>query len=264
MIDATDKWVPMRRSLGDKRREISTENIAEISGIHQGFEDGEHSKIFDTSYFGFRKITVERPLRLNFQASAERVESLKDERAFQNLAISKKRNDEAKALEEEAGREQQKAIKDVLNTLPEDLFTSRLEFERVLNACVKERGVKLSAPLKKAITSALSERDESAEICVDSKGNPEPDTDLRDTENVPLGGSVHDYFNREVMPHVPDAWISDVVRDAKDGELGRIGYEINFNRYFYQYTPPRPLEEIEAEIKVLEREIMDMLREVAG
>ena len=124
--------------------------------------------------------------------------------------------------------------------------------------------MKLSAPLKKAITSALSERDESADVCSDAKGNPEPDTDLRDTENVPLGDSIHDYFEREVTPHVPDAWISDAVRDAKDGELGKIGYEINFNRYFYQYTPPRPLEEIEAEIKVLEREIMDMLREVAG
>jgi type I restriction enzyme M protein len=118
------------------------------------------------------------------------------------------------------------------------------------------------APIRKAILSALSERDETANICVDKDGNPECDPDLRDTENVPLKEDIMAFFEREVKPHVPDAWINTALRDPKDGEVGRVGYEINFNRYFYEYQPPRPLEEIEADIKTLEKEIMDMLKEV--
>ena len=113
-------------------------------------------------------------------------------------------------------------------------------------------------------SAALAERDETAEICRDEDGNPEPDPELRDTENVPLGEDIDAYFDREVKPHVPDAWINTAIRDHKDGEVGKVGYEINFNRYFYQYQPPRPLAEIEADIETLEAEIMAMLREVAG
>jgi type I restriction enzyme M protein len=112
--------------------------------------------------------------------------------------------------------------------------------------------------------SALSDRDEAAEICTDEKGNPEADSDLRDTENVPLGEDVQEFFAREVEPHLRDAWINIGVKDPQDGRIGRVGYEVNFNRYFYSYTPPRPLEEIEADIRTLEREIVGMLREVAG
>jgi type I restriction enzyme M protein len=121
----------------------------------------------------------------------------------------------------------------------------------------------LIAPIRKAILSALSERDETAEICRDKAGNPEPDPELRDTENVPLGQDVFDYFAREVRPHVPDAWVNRDVRDKQDGQVGKVGYEINFNRYFYTYIPPRPLAEIEADIRALEGEIMAMLREIA-
>jgi type I restriction enzyme M protein len=123
---------------------------------------------------------------------------------------------------------------------------------------------KLPPPLRKAILNALAERDETAEICRDTDGNPEPDPELRDTENVPLREEVQTFFDREVKPHVPDAWINADVRDAKDGAIGKVGYEINFNRYFYAYQPPRALEEIDADIKTLEKEIMEMLREVAG
>jgi len=107
-----------------------------------------------------------------------------------------------------------------------------------------------------------NERDESAEICRDAKGNPEPDTGLRDHENVPLDDNIAAYFEREVMPYVPDAWIDASYTDARDGGVGRIGYEINFNRYFYVYEPPRPLEEIESDIREIEREILGMLGEV--
>jgi type I restriction enzyme M protein len=108
----------------------------------------------------------------------------------------------------------------------------------------------------KAVLAALSERDETADICRDRQGNPEPDADLRDTESVPLKVEVEEYFKREVLPHVPDAWI--------DHSKTKVGYEIPLNRHFYRYEPPRPLEEIEADIKALEGEIMTLLREVTA
>ena len=101
---------------------------------------------------------------------------------------------------------------------------------------------------------ALAERDETATICTDAKGNPEPDPELRDYENVPLKEDVDEYMKREVLPHVPDAWV--------DESKTKVGYEINFNRYFYTYTPPRPLDEIEADLKAIEQEIADLLTEV--
>ena len=100
----------------------------------------------------------------------------------------------------------------------------------------------------------MSERDETAEVCLDADGNPEPDSELRDYENVPLKEDIHAYFEREVKPHVPDAWI--------DESKTKIGYEIPFNRHFYKYMPPRPLEEIKAEIKTMEQEILKLLAEV--
>ena len=117
---------------------------------------------------------------------------------------------------------------------------------------------------REAVVSALSERDETAEVCRDTDGRPEPDPELRDTENVPLSESIETFFEREVKPHVPDAWIDTSKRDPKDGQVGVVGYEINFNRYFYKYVPPRPLEEIEADLREVEGEIARMLAEVAA
>ena len=94
--------------------------------------------------------------------------------------------------------------------------------------------------------------------------NPEPDPELRDTERVPLAEDVNAFFEREVIPHVPDAWIDESKRDAKDGQIGAVGYEINFNRYFYRYSPPRPLEDIETDIRLIEADIVRMLREVTA
>ncbi len=146
--------------------------------------------------------------------------------------------------------------------MPQRIYLDRREFDRDLDAALKDAGVKVGAPVRKAILLALSERDPDAEVCTDKRGNPEPDPELRDTENVLLSEDVHDYFGREVLPHVPDAWIDEGVRDHKDGGVGKVGYEINFNRYFYRYEPPRPLEEIDADIKAVEEEILEMLREV--
>jgi type I restriction enzyme M protein len=263
LIDATSFWVPMRKSLGDKRREIPLERSQDILRILAGFKDGETNRIFPTTHFGFRKITVERPLRLNFQASAERIARVEEEKGFQALAQSKKKG-AAAAKEQAEGRALQEAIRTLVRALPGTLVKDRDDFERLLDAATKQAGVKLPAPARKAIVSALSERDETAAICRDKDGNPEPDPELRDTESVPLAERVELFFEREVKPHVPDAWIDTSKRDPKDGQVGLVGYEINFNRYFYRYTPPRPLEEIEGEIRAIEQDIRRMLAEVTG
>ncbi len=263
LVDATSFWTPMRKSLGDKRREIPRDRAEEILTLLREFKEGEHTRVYSTTHFGFRKITVERPLRLNFHASPERIARLADEPGFRNLSVSKKRGP-AKAAEEAEGRKQQEAIERFLATLPQDVYKDRAEFESMLDHVSKRAGVRLPAPVRKAILSALSERDETAKICRDGDGNPEPDPELRDTENVPLGDDIEAFFEREVRPHVPDAWIDTDKRDEKDGQVGIVGYEINFNRYFYKYVPPRPLEDIEAEIRQVESDIVRMLRDAPG
>ncbi|MBI5668430.1 MAG: SAM-dependent DNA methyltransferase [Chloroflexi bacterium] len=291
LIDASGFWSPMRKSLGQKRREVSPDNIRQIQALYRQFDQADPavSKVFDTIDFGYRKVTIDRPLKLNFHASPERIERLREQTAFQNLAKSKKRDPEEREAEEAAGRAEQERILTMLADLPGDLFRSRSAFERVLKQAVAKHDLKLSAPIHKAILAALSERDESAEICRDKQGRPEADSDLRGyeyiplpvveamegytttyiedpiaVERVPLRESIYDYFSREVQPYFAqgEVWINTDIRDDRDGEVGKVGYEINFNRYFYQYQPPRPLTEIEADIKRLERDILDMLREV--
>ena len=263
LVDATSFWSPMRRSLGDKRRQIPPDKGAEILALYRSSKDGDQAKVFDAEAFGYRKITVERPLRLNFQASPERIARLDDQRAFANLSVSKKKDETKKALDEEEGRKRQDEIRMFLGSLPDTLFVDRAEFVTMLDERLKGAGLKLGGPVKKAVLAALLERDEDAAICVDGDGNPEPDPELRDYENVPLTEDVREFFEREVKPYVEDAWIKQSIRDHKDGEIGKVGYEINFNRYFYVYEPPRPLDEIKAEIRELERQILDLLEEVA-
>jgi len=263
LIDATSFWVPMRKSLGDKRREIPLEKAGEILRLLAEFKEGEHVGIFPTTHFGFRKITVERPLRLNYQASAERLARVEDEKGFQNLAQSKKKG-AAGAKEQAGGRALQESVRKALRSLPGTLYKDGEKFEGVLSEVLRKAGLKLAAPAPKAILAALSERDETATICRDADGHAEPDPELRDTESVPLSESVESFFEREVKPHVPDAWMDATKRDEKDGQVGLVGYEINFNRYFYRYTPPRPLEEIEADIRAIETDIVRMMAEVTG
>jgi type I restriction enzyme M protein len=257
LIDASSErfWRSMRKSLGSKRREIPQYAREEIVRIFADMLDGEgaedwseFSKVFDTADFGYREIRVERPLRLNFQVSEERLARLANEKAIQKL-------DED---------ERQELIDALSNYMPTTLFTDRDDFEKSLKKAFKGANVKVGAPVKKAVMSALSERDQDAEICTDKDGNPEPDTERRDHELMPLSENWRDYFSREVIPFVPDAWIDESYRDARDGDVGRVGYEINFNRYFYRYVPPRPLEEIDEELKQLEAEIAGLLKEVAA
>lgn len=152
----------------------------------------------------------------------------------------------------------------MLRSLPGTLYRDRPAFEEALEAAAQKPGLNVAAPARKAILAALSERDETASACLAKDGKPEPDPDLRDTESVPLAEKVPDFFEREVKPHVPDAWIDTERRDPRDGQVGLVGYEINFNRYFYRYVPPRPLEVIEGEISGIEKEIVEMLAAVTG
>lgn len=265
LINATDFYVKMRKSLGDKRNEISPAQIEEITKLHSEFKENEFVKIFDNEDFGYRKITIEHPLRLNFQTSPERIARLKEQSSFQNLAVSKKKKGLQEKFKEEAeGRKSQKDIINALSSMDGNiLYKDRSQFEKVLNITLKKADLKPAATIKKAIFEALSERDENAEICKDKDGKKEADSQLRDNESVPLKENIYAYFEREVLPHVPDVWIDDTTRDPKDAEVGKVGYEINFNRYFYKYEPPRPLEEIEADINKLENEILELLREMA-
>ncbi len=262
LIDATGFWIPMRKSLGDKRREISADQIQQITDLFTDFKEAAYCKIFQTSDFGYRKITVERPLRLNFEASSERIARLQEQTAFKNLAVSKKKHPKEKAREEEEGRKKQQAIEAMLKTLPSVLFKDRTLFIEELDKAQEKAGLKLTKSARESILNALCERDETAEICRDEEGNPEPDPELRDTENVPLKEDIQVYFDREVKPHVPDAWINRAIIDHKDGRVGRVGYEINFNRYFYKYQPPRRLEDDRSGHQSRGEGYLKMLREV--
>lgn len=256
LIDGTSFYQKMKKSLGNKRHELSQKHIDEIVRIYGSMKEGEYCKIFDNTDFGYQKIVVERPLRLNFMISEERMIELYNQAAFRNLAVSKKKG-QAGLDEIEEGKKMQQRIVEVLSSLQNGtLYKDRDVFTKKLKKAFKDKEMSVGAPLLKAILSALSERDETAEICKDSKGNLEADTDLRDTENVPLKEDIHEYFEREVKPHVPDAWI--------DESKTKIGYEIPFTRHFYKYTPLRSSEEIMTEIKELEASILDKLKKVLG
>jgi type I restriction enzyme M protein len=288
LIDARPFWVQMEKSLGNKRRRIGDpsdkekdpDHIGELTKIFGNFRDGQTrtfteedpvthqpvqrqrivSKIFDNEDFGYHKITVERPLRLNFQASVERIARLEEESGFKNLATSAKKDPAVRQQEIEAGSKRQEQIRELLRALGKKsgqrLYKERKKFLTDLRELDRERGVRLDAGELKAVLAAIGERDETAEICRDRDGNPEPDPELRDTETVPLKESIEEYFKREVLPHVPDAWI--------DTTKTKVGYEIPLNRHFYRYEPPRPLEIIETDIKSLEDDIMKMLKEVTA
>ena len=277
LIDASSFWELMPRSLGDKRRAIPPEKARDIVKLREDYCDGDTrvvtrdgkqgeavvSRIFATSDFGFRKVTVERPLRLNFQASPENIARVKEERAFQALAKSRKRGQAAND-EIAQGRMFQEELIYLLSGLPDTVVRDKAVFVEMLDDAAKAAGLKLSAPVRKAILAALSDRDESAAICRKRDGSPEPDPDLRDTERVPLAEDVNTFFAREVAPHLPDAWIDESKRDAREGQVGVVGYEINFNRYFYRYDPPRALEEIDSDIREIEEDIVRLLSEVTA
>lgn len=242
LINASDMGSDMRKSLGSKRKFIDEEQIDDIVKLYGENEPSDISKIFNTTDFGYRRITVERPLQLSYYPhDEERIEALKNDKAFVKLA--------------DLGADILKA----LESIEDDKIMSRTEFKKALDTHLPS---KLTAAQFKLIQKHIAEHDDEAELCRDSKGRLEANPDLRDYENVPLSEDIYEYFEREVKPHVPLAWIDEKKKDAKDGEVGIVGYEIPFNRHFYKYTPPRPLEEIDAELETLTKEIMEMLREI--
>ncbi len=285
LIDATSYWTSMRRSLGDKRREILHEEAAEILRLLAEGQDGAKktvmgdkqpeefvvSRILPTTAFGYRNLTVERPLRLNFQANQERIARLDDQAAFRRLAVSRKRGaagDEARRRR----RELQGVIRSMLSDMPDTLHKDGNSFRSDLARVAEEAGIKLRVPVVRAIIHALSKRDETAEVFLNRKGKPVADSKLRDHERVPLRArddpvdergvlaSVQEFFDRQVRPYRPDAWINERQVDKKDGYVGTVGYEINFNRYFYRFRPPRAPEEVERDIVALTDEIVEMLK----
>ena len=220
LIDGSQHYAKMRKSLGSKRQYITDDQISELVRLYGSFEQTAQSKIFPIDAFGYRRITVERPLRLNFQTSAERIAKVLEEKALQKL-----------------DRAAQQHLLAVLQAMDASvLHRNREQFSKLLKKVLTTHGVSLSTPELKALLNALSERDVKADICT-TKDQPEADAGLRDNENVPLGESVYEYFTREVLPHVPDAWIDESKTDALDGEVGIVGFEIPFNRHFYVFHP---------------------------
>ncbi len=266
LIDASGPqfWTQMPKSVGAKRRLISDAQMAALLAIFKRYSDSETVRVLPSTAFGYRKIQVERPLRLNFSNAPERIERLRTSTAFGNLAVSKKRDKDQKAKEEKEGRELQAKIIDALAAMPPDRIKDREAFRTRLESAFDKADLKLSAPIQKAILAALGERDETAEICRDKNGDPEPDPELRDHENVPLGKDVDEFFAEEVRPHVPDAWIDTHYVDPMDGQVGKVGYEINFNRFFFKYEPPRDLADIDRDIRAAEQNILALLKEVMG
>lgn len=256
LVNAVDFYKKMKKSMGSKRNEITEAQIGEIVRIYGDFQEGEYVKTFDNEDFGYAKITVERPLRLNFQVNEERIARVTEEKGFMNLATSKKKG-EAGLKEIEAGKELQTQIINVLRSLASDeVYKNREAFTKILKDALKEVGITVGAPVLKAVLNGLSEKDETADPCMKNKTEIEPDTDLRDTENVPLKENIHEYFEHEVLPHVPDAWV--------DESKTKVGYEIPFTRQFYKYTALRSSTEIMEEIRVLEAEIAEQLKKVMG
>ena len=249
LIDARDMFTKMRKSLGEKRKEISSEQIEEITRLYADFREGDHVRIFPNEAFGYMRVTVERPLKAIWRPAGFRA-MLGEPGA------------------EDWMRDAKVAIAGEIERLPD--FPS----QKMAEAAIKKALPDFSAKQVKALVGLIRIADDS-HVAIDAEGNPEADPDLRDNENVPLPATavswiadvterldtveyrtaINDYVAVEVHPYAPDAWV--------DFDKSKIGYEIPLTRYFYKYVPPRPLAQIDAEIKQLEAEIQELLREGA-
>lgn len=251
LIDATEEFVKMRKSLGNKRHEVSKDNTDKILEYYNTFENTDYIKIFDNEDFGYTKVVVERPQQLNYQVSEERLKNLYSIPAFSKLAESKNKDPEEKIKEDEKGKEKQNKIISSLKKIPDKLFKDWNEFDNFVSD--ETASLNLTPTFKKNIILALSEHDDNADYVKDSKGKIKADPNLKDTEKIPLKQNVDEYFQEEVLKYYPNAWM--------DRKKDKVGYEINFTQYFYKYEPPRPLEEIEADIKKVTAEIQELLKD---
>ncbi len=244
LIDATGVYSPMRKAEGNKRRYISDEQIAEIASLYADFEAGENVRIVDYRDFGYRRIKVQRPLRLVIRITNEGLGAFQISKAF------------AKLDEVEQDKWRGFLRQHVGETHPYSWLGTLIDMARMAGLG------KVSKPLAAALETAFGVRDPEAPA-VEVDGAQVPDKELEDFENVPLDQAVNDYLTAEVLPYVPDAWIDDSYTDDRDGQVGKVGYEISFNRYFYKYVPPRDLHNIDTELKAVEKEIAALLDEVA-
>jgi type I restriction enzyme M protein len=240
LLDARDVWTAggsedSKRSLGDKRRHMTVAQIDEVVRLYGRFEEGPRSKIFDNADFGYTRVTIERPLRLRYEMTTD------DKARF--LDACPHLLDDVQAIDKAIGRE------------------SRFDWSATwdeIEALLRKRGSRWKTTEQKLFRSVFTQRDAKAKpVPAAGRGSgAEPDADLRDFENVPLKEAVDAYIAREVKPQVPDAWM--------DRSKDKVGYEINFNRHFYVFTPPRSLAEIDAELKAAEDDIVRLLREVTA
>ncbi|MGL3805635.1 type I restriction-modification system subunit M [Paeniglutamicibacter sp. R2-26] len=238
LVDGSKLFRKMRKGLGSKRNELGPEDIQAIVKLYGEFAANDQSKIFNTTDFFYRTITVERPLKLNFATTSDRIEAALAAKALGKLT--------ADIL---AG------LRTALETIDARmLWKNRDEFAKILKKQLKVAGTELSATQLKALIAGLSERDDTADVCTSTKGKIEADAELRDSENVPWNEAIHAYFEREVKPFVPDAWI--------DEDKTKVGCDIPFTRYFYQYVPPRPLEDIDADLDAVLGRIRVRLEQV--
>ena len=248
LINATEFYEPLRKSEGNKRRKIGDEQIREIVQMYASFEPTKQSLILDADDFGYRRIKVLRPLRQKIAISDAGFAALAEEKAWEKRSEEQK-TAWAKILKEHIGEE-----------------NSWHWIEALTKNAVKRNADlgKADAALIKAFRKAFGVKDPALEPVLDKKGNVIPDDDLTDFENVPLDTDILDYMATEVLPHAEDAYVDTGYCDETDGGIGVVGYEINFNRYFYEYQPPRDLEMIDAELKAVEAEIAGVLAEVTA
>ena len=250
LVDASHErfWQPMRKSMGDKRRELSSEGIAEIIRMvgDDAVEDSDVLKVMKHTEFATREIRVERPLRLRFEINGEAVTRLRDQAAIRKLDRTT-----ADAL-----------CSAILTHMDGQVWMDRRSFLKALDRAIATADLKIGAPVKKTILAALGERDEAAEICRGKDDQPEPDTDLRDHELVPTHQDWKEYVAHEIKPFLPDAWIDENYCDPTDGAVGRVGYEINFNQHFHSPKEVRTLEDVSRDLRNLEFEIASLLKEV--
>jgi type I restriction enzyme M protein len=245
LLNATGLWTSIKNE-GNKRRMISDEQTRQIADIYSSAEEGELNRIFDYQVFGYRRIKVLQPLRMALHVNEETIAKLKEGKAWSKLS------DVQKAAWNMALAPYVGQVKpfDWAETFAEKAAQSDVRIGKVGKTFLK------------SLIEAFGVRDPEGDPVLDANGDRVFDPELTDYENVPLLESVRDYFVREVLPHVPDAWIDESFQDDKDKEIGRVGYEINFNRFFYKFIPPRRLEEIDAELKQVEAEIAKLLGEV--
>lgn len=245
LINAADQWSPIRNE-GNKRRLISDDHRVKVLESYAGAEDDEISRMLDHKVFGYRRVKVLRPLRMSLHVTEENIAKLKSEKAWLKLT------EDQQAIWEEDLRSH------LGSTHP---FAWAEAF--ALGVTQSEPSVgKLNKTFVKALLNALGERDPAGDPVLDADGQPVADPDLTDYENVPLTKDIKDYMAEEVLPHVPDAYVDETFVDEKDRQIGKVGYEINFNRFFYKYVAPRKLADIDKELKLVESEIAALLGEV--